>query len=185
MSVPTPRIVGLIGALLIAGFGLSACSAPTPTVAASDASSTKDAGLFTKDVFVCIENTSSSPVTVDWRTGVSSTSGSGQLAVGQKFCGEGGEPVARITFDSGFATDMMAGNPALTPPAISFLHKESYQKVICEDTGSCHLSWTKDAYITQWYSIGDSLDNNVEGHNFIGTRMENNGWVNLTVKIVS
>jgi hypothetical protein len=179
------RALSLAAALLTAGLALSACSAPAPAVTASSPAASKDASLFTKDVFVCIENTSSSPVTIDWRSGVSSTSGSGQLAVGQKFCGEGGAPQARITFGSGFANDMRAINPAFSEPSISFLHKESYEKVVCADSGSCGLQWTQDAYVTQWYSIGESRDNNVEGHNFIATRNANNDWVNFTVKIAS
>jgi hypothetical protein len=185
MSPRTFRVIAVACALLATGFGLTACSSPAPVVTASGSPSSKDAGLFTKDVFVCIENTSDSPVTIAWTYGVSSTTGSGQFAPGQKTCGEGGSPEAKITFGSGFATLMSAANPALSEPAISFLHTEPYQKVVCVDTGSCSLEWTRDKYITQWYSVGPSLDNDVEGHHIVATRTADNGWINFSAKIVN
>jgi hypothetical protein len=182
------RIPALVGVILAAGLGLAACSMPAPTVSASDASNSKDAGLFTKNVFVCIENSSTSPVTVEWTIWINSVFASGQLAVGQKFCAEGLEPGARITYDNGFSVDMHAVNLPFTRPTMAFSETEGHLVRDCpldHKNQLCPMKRVYDQYTKSSYDFNVPIDNEFLGHHISANREADNDFINFNLKIAS
>lgn len=157
---------------------LSSC-----TIAPPSSSTAKEAGIFSKDIHVCFDNNSGNAVILDWTSGVSTNSGSGTLDDGQSFCGEGPDPLVRLTFSDSFATQVVVANPSIGQPGVSFHSVAQHQVQYC-DGDVCRSVMESDIYADATYAEGESVGSDVEGHHFSVTRDANNDWVNFTATII-
>jgi hypothetical protein len=191
MNTNTPRrraaVLALAAVTLMA---LSACAPSAPastpdfTSASTSSTPTKEAGVFTKNLQVCIDNNSGATVSLDWVSGVSTNGGSGTLEVGQSFCGEGPEPKVGLTFADAFATYVLAVNPAIGRPTVFFNSLAEHPIEICGEDMCTKSSESDATYASSGYAEGQSVGSNIEGHNVSVTRNANNDWVNFTVTIL-
>jgi hypothetical protein len=178
-------IFTLVGALALTG--CSASVTASPDASSPSASATKDAGWFTKDVHLCFENTSGKTVYINWIQKVSTYDGSGVLPAGKKYCGEGEQPKAQVSYANGFTANLEGRNFPLYQPLLNVtgvipLSIGEYGK--CSHPG-CDGVIYYDVYSTDDYAVGDMHDINVEGHHFLNKRDADNDWINFSVNIVS
>lgn len=182
---PARRAVALTLALA-AALVLSACSGANSTTvpsAEASASATQEAGIFTKHVNVCFENKGQGPVTISWRHGVSTDTGSGNLPVGQSVCGEGSAPVAGIAFSGSFTAVVIAQNPALGPPSVSINNSVQVKYNYC--TGKiCDTRMVYPEYTRADFTQGQTVLSEFEGHHVAITRNSNDDWIQFSVVIL-
>jgi hypothetical protein len=186
MTAPWRRaaVLALATATLLS---LSACApalpASAPSTAAAPLSPTKKAGVFTKDIHVCFDNISATAVTIDWISDVSTNSGSGTLAAGQSFCGEGPAPIAGVTFSDSFATHVVTYNPAIGQPGVLFNSVALHQAQYC-DGDACNTVMEANTFANAVYAEGETVGSDVEGHPFTVTRTADDDWINFTIAIL-
>lgn len=163
--------MGIILPILLTGCSRSVSSAQRPT---------ETAGLFSKDTKLCVRNGTSENLTIKWdtRAGVNSYEGQGKLLPGAQLCAEGSIVPAQVTFPSGFATVVEAQNPAIGYPAVTFYSGDHVTYRTEED-----VIITGVEYASAFYSEGETVNSNVEGHQITTTRLQNNSWVNFLVTI--
>ena len=149
----------------------SGSTSVTPT-----ASSTKEAGIFTKDINVCFENKTPSPVGLKWEAGVSTHSAISSLAVGETACGEGEGPFVLVTFADTFTTRVTTANNPLLEPVLYFRAPRI-------SVGEAYTGQLGDSYANASYSQGETVGSDVEGHHFAVTRNADDDWIQFTVVI--
>jgi hypothetical protein len=166
------QILALSTSIVLLG-GLTACASGTSATTQTPTSSTesgKDAHGILRSVNMCFLNTGSETVDVTWSLQVEGRTGSGALAPGQKFCGEGTRSVAAVTFPDGFTTTVTAQNfPILLP------------EVLFQNNGEGNS--TTVTYASASYYIDESIGSDVEGHPFSAHRGEDTEWINFEVNI--
>ena len=167
-----------------AALALSACATPSSSIvsASPTASSTKEASIFTKDVNVCFENKSPSPVALEWKSGLSTYAAAGNLAVGETACGEGTSPSVLVTFADTFRTLIHASNDNFMYPRFVFRGFSTYVHSVCAD-GVCTEKPGWKEYAAGFYAQGETVGSDVEGHHFAVTRKTDDDWVQFTVVI--
>ena len=159
---------------------LSGCSASTSEGVIPSPSTSKEAGIFSKDVQVCFTNTSGSDVTVSWDT-VSTSSEEGTLTQGTQFCGEGTEPIAKLTFGDGTSFFVQGINPAIGAPEIAFNSTTQTYKS-CDESGGACIEIPR-RYTYESFSEGESKTVTVRSHIYSIKRTANNAWVNFEIEI--
>lgn len=168
-------VAGVSLAFVLAGCAIS----PQGAAIVSD-TPTEQAGLFSKDTHLCVLNGTSENLSLKWDThsGVNSFQGEGKLVPGAQMCAVGSIVPAKITFPSGFATVIEAQNPALGYPAVAFYSADHVTYQTEED-----VIITGIEYASAYYSEGETVNSNVEGHQITTTRQSNSEWVNFLVTI--
>lgn len=177
--------------VLVAALGLAGCANVTTSAAQlhiKTESAPKEAGLFSKDTEVCFTNSSGDAVTIQWVEGTSTTDGEGTLDAGEIICGEGSYPTAIISYQSGFQTKVETINGAFSKPSVMFFSNlpEDNEIEECDDTtGMCYITKRQKKYASFDYAQGQSIANNIEGHQILVTREADDSWINFLVEIQS
>lgn len=138
------------------------------------------ASLGSRDVYVCIVNESSQKIFVEWSstTGVSSHEPSGAVDKLSQSCAEGPLVNADISFMDEFVTVLEAQNPVIGYPSVGFYSAEHFTHNVGGE-----IVITGNEYASASFSVGETVNSDVEGHQFSVTRTANNAWVNFTVTV--
>jgi hypothetical protein len=164
------------GSLLLA-LTLSSCSAVGNASETPTASGTPQAHGVLRDVFMCFENTSGAPVSIEWvEPGTSSNSGQGALAAGKTFCGEGGKAQAAVSFSGGDPIYVYGYNTLFIEPRIIF--KNSYYS---DTDPGVPSNWKQ--FGNESYSVGQTIVSDIQGHHFSITRGADDEWIQFSITI--
>lgn len=178
----TSSVISLAFMATLLTLALGGCSTNNPQLENQSTTQTPEAGLFSKDTNLCIQKGSSSHITISWdtrgRAGINSTQGEGKLLPGAQLCGEGSRVPVKVTFPSGFATVVEAQNPSIGYPIVAFYSGDHFSYYSGDK-----LVITGVEYASAYYSEGETVNSNVEGHHITTLRLPNTDWVNFRVTI--
>lgn len=171
----------LVSAAAIAS--LAGCAGQaTQQTSQPSATPEKSAGVFTKDVSVCVKNETTENLAIAWDSsfGVNTNEGDGELTPGSTLCGEGGAVAVLMSYPDGFSTLVEASNPTVGYPYLGYYSKDHRVR----NSGDDVIVLGKE-YARAFYAEGESVTSDVEGHTISATRLANNSWVNFLVTVSS
>jgi hypothetical protein len=164
---------------------LTACSSSAPpAVLNTSETSDKSADFLTRDLFVCITNAATEPVSIAWykgENGMNSNTGEGELAPKKTFCAEGHPGRAAVTFSDGFTTGVLATNRPFEYPELDFI---AMSGGIRPDPALGYLIFTSRSYASAHYAQGEYVESDVEGHHIAVTRLADTDWINFSITIL-
>lgn len=160
-------------------FSVSGCSPAAPAAMDATPTDSKEAGIFSKDVSICYTNSSNNELSISWDA-VASSSKQGTLNPGEKVCGEGPEPIAKLAFVDGSSIFVVGMNPAIGYPEVHF-NSTTQTTTTCDDSGECITFPRRITY--ESFSEGESKTVTVRSHNYALSRTANTSWVNFEVDI--
>jgi hypothetical protein len=165
-------VISIAGITFGLGLALSlvGCASTVQSTSPEPSETPKQAFQVSRDVHVCIDNASGSAVKIAWQ-GVDSSTGEGTLRAGTTYCGLAAHPDASVTFSDGTVSYVKGSNFAVGYPSITFV-----------DVPTKTSNYT--IYAQAYYSTGETVVSDVQGHHFSVTRAEDSDWINFNMTIL-
>jgi hypothetical protein len=164
------KTITSLGALSVLSLSLSLGVTGCVSAPSTEPTPTKEAFQLSRDVQLCFENATGGYVTISWQ-GVDSSTGQGDLPAGKQYCGVAEYPDATVIFQNGFKAYVKGSNLAVGYPSVTFVD-------VATKSSNYHI------YAQAYYAIDETVNSDVEGHQFSVTRGEDTDYINFYITVL-